>query len=320
MNHATVLPSEMIKPKRKITGMSAILLPFDDQGRVDWDGFSAHLQRTLDAGLIPAINMDTGYINLLGDKTKIDVLDRAKELLGSRSFVAGVFVKDRKGDSFNLDATKRALVPILERGGLPTIFPCHGLKSLSEEGYIDAMAAIAREASQFLAFELGTMFAPFGRVLELDTYERLLEIPECVGAKHSSLSRRLEWDRIQLRDRKRPEFRVLTGNDLAIDMVMYGSDYLLGLSTFAPDLFAKRDRYWETGDPEFYELNDWLQYLGFFTFRAPVPAYKHNAAQFLKLRGWLGCDDTHPDSPTRPATDREVLATIAKHLNILASS
>ena len=31
---------------------------------------------------------------------------------------------------------------------------------------------------------------------------------------------------------------VLTGNDLAIDMVMYGSDYLLGLSTFAPEAFA----------------------------------------------------------------------------------
>ena len=29
----------------------------------------------------------------------------------------------------------------------------------------------------------------------------------------------------------RPEFMVLTGNDLAIDMVMYGSDYLLELNT-----------------------------------------------------------------------------------------
>ena len=36
------------------------------------------------------------------------------------------------------------------------------------------------------------------------------------------------------------KFRVLTGNDLAIDIVMYRSDYLLGLSTFAPDLSAKR--------------------------------------------------------------------------------
>ena len=39
---------------------------------------------------------------------------------------------------------------------------------------------------------------------------------------------------------------------------MYGSDYLLGLSTFAPDLFAKRDAMWAAGDPGFYELNDLL--------------------------------------------------------------
>ena len=72
-----------------------------------------------------------------------------------------------------------------------------------------------------------------------------------------------------MRDERRPDFNVFTGNDLAVDMVMYGSDYLLGLSTFAPDVFAKRDHLWETGDPAFHELNDALQYLGFFAFRTP---------------------------------------------------
>jgi hypothetical protein len=32
-------------------------------------------------------------------------------------------------------------------------------------------------------------------VLSLDAYEEMLQIPNCVGAKHSSLSRRLESDR-----------------------------------------------------------------------------------------------------------------------------
>ena len=44
-----------------------------------------------------------------------------------------------------------------------------------------------------------------------------------------------------------PSFRVYTGNDLAIDMVAYGSDYLLGLSTFAPEAFAARDRAFADG-------------------------------------------------------------------------
>jgi hypothetical protein len=107
---------------------------------------------------------------------------------------------------------------------------------------------------------------------------------------------------------------VLTGNDLGIDMIMYGSDYLLGLSTFAPDLFARRDTLWAAQAPGFYELNDLLQYLGCFAFRPPVPAYKHSAAQFLKLRGWIGCDRTHPAVPQRPDSDRAVLRDILQQL------
>jgi hypothetical protein len=111
---------------------------------------------------------------------------------------------------------------------------------------------------------------------------------------------------------------VYTGNDLAIDMVMYGSDYLLGLSTFAPDLFAERDRMWRNGDPGFYELNDTLQYLGQFAFRPPVPGYRHNAAMFLELRGWAATDITPPGAPRRPDSDRAVLADIAARLGVLA--
>jgi hypothetical protein len=120
-----------------------------------------------------------------------------------------------------------------------------------------------------------------------------------------------------LRNAKRPDFKIYTGNDLAIDMVMYGSDYLLGLSTFAPDLFAKRDRLWEQGSPDFYRYNDLLQYLGSFAFRTPVPAYKHSAAQFLKLRGWLQSDFPHPQAERRPESDTAVLRDILAKLDEL---
>ena len=81
---------------------------------------------------------------------------------------------------------------------------------------------------------------------------------------------------------------MLTGNDRAIDMVVHGSDYLLGLATFAPDWFAARDAAWTAGDRAgFAQRNDLLQYLGQFAFRDPVPAYRHSAAEFLRLRGWI---------------------------------
>ncbi len=203
---------------------------------------------------------------------------------------------------------------IVSFGGLPIVFQSFGLTSQSDEALIRAYEVLGKAAGKFLAFELGTMFAPFGKIYSLEVYEALIKIPQCLGAKHSSLDRDLEWKRIAIRDRVRPDFQVLTGNDLAIDMVFYGSDYLLGLSTFAPDLFALRDRWWLEGDARAISLNDILQYLGFFAFRSPVPAYKHSAAQFLKLRGWLECDDTYPGSPSRPASDVAVLQGILDSL------
>ncbi len=60
--------------RRSILGMSAILLPFEENGSIDWTGFRSHVQRTLDAGLIPAVNMDTGYANLIDEATRVEVL------------------------------------------------------------------------------------------------------------------------------------------------------------------------------------------------------------------------------------------------------
>ena len=193
-----------------------------------------------------------------------------------------------------------------------------GLEVLDEAG-VDALHVLVHGegVGRLFGFELGSMFVPYGRIFSLDTYRGLMEIPQCVGAKHSSLSRELEWDRLALRDEVRPDFMVLTGNDLGIDMVMYGSDYLLGLSTFAPDLFAERDRMWAAGDPGFYELNDMLQYLGHFTFRPPVPGYRHNAATFMELRDWAESDNVPAGAPRRPDSDREVLRDIAERLGVL---
>ena len=312
-------PQTMIRPRRRITGMAAVLLPFDNLGRVDWRGFTELASRIVKAGLVPAVNMDTGYADLIDEPTRADVLRRTRGLAGTGGFVAGAFVRDRPGDLFQLDAYISGCEPIVAAGGVPVIFPSHGLAGLAEDRIVEAYAQIGRQIGKFIAFELGAMFAPFGRIFTLETYEGLLNIPQCIGAKHSSLSREMEWKRLQLRDAVRPEFQVLTGNDLAIDMVMYGSDYLLGLAAFAPDAFALRDRLWAEGDPAFYEVNDLLQCLGQFAFREPVPAYKHSAAQFLKLRGWIEHDAPHPAAARRAESDKTVLELISERLSDLLS-
>ena len=310
-------PTGMIRRKRRIEGSSAILLPFLANGDIDWAGFTAHVRRTVAAGLAPAVNMDTGFGNLIDDTIRRKALQITQAETGGNWFVAGAFVLDQPGAIFDLDAYARQIELIHQHGGTPVIFQSYGLTSQTDDKIVEAYAAIGRHAPRFVGFELGQMFAPFGKIYSLEVYQRLMGIPQCIGAKHSSLRRDLEWERLALRDATRPDFRVYTGNDLAIDMVMYGSDYLLGLSTFAPEAFALRDKAWENGEVSFYEINDLLQYLGFLAFRSPVPAYKHSAAMFLKLRGWLECDDTHPLSAKRPESDRDILADIAKRIAAL---
>ncbi len=301
--------------RRKIEGLSAILLPFHADGAIDVDGFVAHIERTYAAGLIPAINMDTGYVNLLTATKRRQLLGLAQRVASGRAFIAGAFIEGQAGEPAANYA--REIELIQQQGGTPILFQCSAVQSLANDDLIDLYRRVAGQCDRLLAFELGPMFAPFGRIYDLAVVRGLIEIPQMIGLKHSSLRRNLEWERLALRDHIRPDFKIYTGNDLAIDMVMYGSDYLLGLSTFAPDYFARRDAYWQAGDARFYELNDVLQYLGQFAFRPPVAAYKHSAAQFLKLRGWLQSDQPPAHALRRPDSDREILRHILTQLDAL---
>lgn len=296
--------------------MSAILLPFTSDRRIDWEAFAAHVARTAAAGITPAVNMDTGYVQLIDDGTRLEALRIARDTLGpGRELVAGACVVDGPGASFDEAAYGRQFDMIAGVGGLPVIFPSFGLTAGGDADMLGRYRQLARRTESFIGFELSTEFVPSGRVLSLDAYGELLQISNCIGAKHSSLSRRPEWDRLAVRNRVRPDFHVFTGNDLAIDMVRYGSDWLLGLSTAAPEAFAQRDRWWEAGDSRFDELDDALQALGDFAFRRPVPAYKHSMAQALHLRGLIVSDEPHPDSPRRPDSDREVIRTILERID-----
>jgi dihydrodipicolinate synthase/N-acetylneuraminate lyase len=301
-----------IQPGRAIEGISAVLLPYQSDGRPDWPAFRRLVDRTWAAGLTPAVNMDTGYVNLLTRDERSRALAETVEVAGGRSFVAGCFIEGETGDPVRLYL--REVESIRAAGGVPILFQSSALTTRDEDGIAAVYAGVAREGGPMLAFELGTMFAPFGRIYSEDLFKRLLDLEPFVGAKHSSLDRVIEWRRLELRDHHRPGFKVYTGNDLAIDMVFYGSDYLLGLSAFHVEAFATRDRLWRNGDPRAIVVNDLLQYLGQLAFRAPVPAYKHSAAQFLKLRGLIASDRPHPRGVARPASDVEVLADIADRL------
>ena len=72
MNIASLI--ERRQPGRKVQGIAAALLPYESDGRVAVDAFKQHLVATDQAGLMNAVNMDTGYVNYLSESEKRDVL------------------------------------------------------------------------------------------------------------------------------------------------------------------------------------------------------------------------------------------------------
>ncbi len=239
-----------LRPRRKVRGIAAALLPFNADGKIAVEAFQKHLRATHDVGLFNAVNMDTGYVNYLTEAERLQVLQWSREALGSGvTFIAGAYIEGLEGDVVSL--YRRQMDQIVAHGGTPIIFQTAGLLGQKSHKKINVYSAICRGYQEVLGFELDQVFAPNGEIFDDETVRGLLDIPELKGLKHSSLDRLQELQRLALRDALRPAFRIYTGNDLGINMIEYGSDYLLGLATFAPDKFAERDLLWETGDPTY---------------------------------------------------------------------
>ena len=303
------------KLRRKVQGIAAALLPYEANGRVAVEAFKRHLVATERAGLMNAVNMDTGYVNFLSEAEKQEVLRWTREALGKDAkFVAGAYIEGQEGDL--VDLYRRQMDHIAERDGIPILFQTQRLHGKTALERAAVYRGVCKGYSQVLAFELGNMFAPNGEIFDLETVRRIMDIPELKGMKHSSLERGTELSRLALRDAQRPDFRIYTGNDLGINMIEFGSDYLLGLATFCPERFAERDRLWEAGDAAYYALSDALQHLGNVAFRVPVPAYKHSAAVFLHMIGRIPSSYAHPQNPKRPGWESEMLSDCARRLGL----
>jgi len=305
-----------VRPRRAIDGIAAALLPFDPDGRIAVEAFQLRLQATHQAGLTSAVNMDTGYVNYLAEEERLQVLRWAREALGpAPPLIAGAYVEGANGDAVAL--YRREMDCAAAHGATPILFPTSRFHGLTVREKVARYREICKGFPAALAFELSPVFAPNGELFDDDTFRGLMDISELKGMKHSSLDRVLELRRLEVRDAHRPDFRIYTGNDLGINMIEYGSDYLLGLAAFAPEKFAERDRLWRNGDSRYYALSDALQHLGNIAFRPPVPAYKHSAAIFLHLCGRIPSPRTHPKNPQRPEWEADALRDCAARLELV---
>ncbi len=290
-----------------------MFLPFDVEGSPDLGALAVLVGKAHEAGLEVAVNMDTGFGPELSPEQRIDVLRTTRDAVGEGTrFVAGAMPFGHVGEAEN--AYRDEIHSIVDVGAVPVVFPSEAISAIGQVEVVDFFTRVTSDAPKVIAFELGPMFAPFGRLFGADLVRRLMEMPNIVGLKHSSLDRELEWELLRIRDEERPDFQIFTGNDLAIDMVCYGSDYLLGLAAFDVQAFAQRDRWWAEGDQRFRGLNEALQAVGDFAFRDPVPAYKHDAALYLKVTGQLEDPRPHPSCARRPDDEEQLLRPLAERV------
>ena len=84
------------RPDRKVQGLAACLLPFEQDGAMAESAFRDAVGRTEAAGLGCAVNMDTGYANYIEAVERTAVLRWTTETLGRGTFfAAGAFVEGK---------------------------------------------------------------------------------------------------------------------------------------------------------------------------------------------------------------------------------
>ena len=180
----------------------------------------------------------------------------------------------------------RAVDTVVRQGGTPLLLPIRELAALDG----DALAHLWRQATAghrgVLVIEMAAAFGAPAPLYAAEVVTRILDIASLGGLVHASLDRGAEWARIEARDIARPDFRIYSGHERALDMVAYGSDYLLATAGCAPEAFAARDRAWRHGAPVGFELNDALQALATLLYREPIDGARHGALQWLQACGW----------------------------------
>ena len=302
--------------------IAALSVPVNEAGEIDFEVFAQDLERTARYGIEPAVLMDTYQINHCTPDQQTRGLEVTREVMNGRAFTAGVYVEDEiAGDGIeDIIRAYRVKIERLEHryGASPIVFQTERLKNADAATVVRVYQGLA-EASRggLKAFELSPVFAPNGWMFPDEALVEILDGDKWAGAKHSSLDPSMEW--VLLRKINRIGKKLYTGNDYDFaSMIFNGSDALLGIATFMPDMFRELADALRDGDrTRYHDLGNRMEFLGRVAFQPPVPAYKHSAAMVKKMRGWYPTDFVLPNNPLRrDEAHREALRNALENLNI----
>jgi len=318
LHHPLTLALRHLTPSRTIDGSASLPVWLGSSGRLDLSALADRLQATFTAGLTPAVNLFAGSVDRLGREPRTDILATAAGVARGRRFIAGTLPTEEAAPL----AVRygRAVDAVVRQGGTPLLLPIPELAALDG----DALVHLWRQATAghrgVLVIEMADAFQAPAPFYSPEIIARLLDIASLGGLVHASLDRGAEWARIEARDVARPEFRIYSGHERALDMPTYGSDYLLATAGCAPEAFVARDRAWRAGEAIGFELNDALQALGALLYRAPIGGSRHGALQWLVARGLVTDATPLPGLTLRPESDLALYRELAARLDSLLAS
>lgn len=298
-------PFDLLCPGRRPTGIGPVLLPADEAGGPDWDGFAHLLGRVADTRLLPGVNLGPGGVDVLDASTRAEVLATTGAALAGDTFVAGVRAEPGDDGGFDPARLAGAVQATARHHAVPVLLPSPTLQSLHPDELVGLVAWTGDWCDRLLVAEEPA--EPEGPTWGMDVFGALLDLDHCIGVIHGSRRRAPEWERIRRRDDRRGDFQVFSANDRAIDQIMYGTDHCLDLSAAVPDLVEARDDAWEVEDIDALDLQDALQALSTIVSHDPVDGVRHALARVLHLRGWLRHDRIVGDAARRPSTDDDLL-------------
>ena len=295
-----------VRPRRTITGMSAVLVPYTADGNIDWAAFEAHVARTAEVGLTPAVNMDTGYVQLLDARHASPGRSTSPPTSPAAAFVAGAFVADEPGDAFDLDAYVAAAIdaiaaPGRHAGDLPVL---RAQRACRRRVGRRARRAIGRRRRPLHRLRARRRCScPYGRIYSLDAYAALLGIArvhrrEALVAAAAARS----GSGSPSATRCGPTSTCSPATTSPSTWSMYGSDYLLGLSTSRPTCSPRRDRRWATATPRSTSSTTCCSTSATSRSARRCPRTATTRRMFLELRGWAA---TRRDAARRAPTARQ---------------
>ena len=174
---------------RRVHGIAAVLLPYTDRGDVDWVGFERHVVRTRQAGLDCAVNMDTGFGDLLSFDERRDVLAATRRALGDGvRFYAGAFT-EAGGDP--LAGYARSVAEIDAHGATPVIVQCramHGMNATEKAGLYERVAKSRGGRARSLS-NSRPRFAPHGEIWDSETFTSLARRSRRIAGCQALVSR-----------------------------------------------------------------------------------------------------------------------------------